>query len=108
MREDVHMCPPALSGIRKDHKKVEPGLEGKGPPLRPVCHAYTAPNNILSFMLSPIIRAVAQEAENRAISSTEEMIATLRKANEEADNRLRKIGIGSMDVKALYSSITRE
>ena len=36
------------------------------------------------------------------------MIATLSKANEEADSRLREIGIGSMDVKALYPSITRE
>ena len=107
-REDVHMCPPTLSGLRKDHKKVETGLEEKGPPLRPVCHAYTAPNNILSFIISPIIRAVAQEAENRAISSTEEMIATLKKANQDAESRERKIGIGSMDVKALYPSITRE
>ena len=36
------------------------------------------------------------------------MVATIKRANENAATRERKIGIGSMDCKALYPSLTRE
>ena len=62
----------------------------------PVCHAASAPNNVLSSIVAPIIRAVAEEAENRAIASTEEMIANLEKVNknkkEKGEDAKRKIG----------------
>ena len=83
------MMPPAMSGLRKDHKVVEKGQESTGLPLRPVCHASTAHNNILSSILSAIIKAVAEEAENRATASSEEMVATLKRENENAATRGR-------------------
>ena len=83
------MLPPTTSGLRKDHKKVE-GQEEKGPPLRPVYHASTAPNNVLSSILVPIIKAVAEETDNSAIASTEELIANLKKINERERERGEK------------------
>ena len=65
-------------------------------------------NNVLSTILAPIIRTLAEKNENRAIASTEEMIATIKKANEKTRVSTRKIGIGSMDCKALYPSLSRE
>ena len=91
--------------VIRDFRDTPPPQESKGPPLRPVCHASTAPNNVLSSVLSPIIKFIA---EDRAIASSEEMVATVKTANENAATRERKIGIGSMDCKALYLSLTRE
>ena len=112
LKQDVYMLPLTTSGLRKDHKKVQEGQEKKGLPLRPVCYASSAPNNVLSSIVAPIIRVVAEEAENRAIASTEEMIANLKKVNErireKEEGTKRKIGIGSMDCKALYPSLSRE
>ena len=65
-------------------------------------------NNVLSTILAPIIRTLAEKNENRAIASTEEMIATIKKANEKIRVSTRKIGIGSMDCKAFYPSLSRE
>ena len=110
LKQDVNMLPPNTSGPRKDHKKVQEGQEATTPPpLRPVCHAASAPNNVLSSIIAPTIRAVAEQAENRAIASTEEMIANLEKVNKnekkKGEDAKRKIGIGSMDCKALYLSL---
>ena len=108
----MHMLSPTTSGLRKDNRKVKEGQEEKGPPIRPICHASTAPNNVLSPMLVPIIRAVAEEADKRAVASTEEIIANIKKINERERERggeaRRKMRIGSMDSKALYPSLSRE
>ena len=48
------------------------------PPLRPVCGAKSAPNNIASHILAQILKRVAGEIDgDRAIAYTEERIAIL-------------------------------
>ena len=42
--QDQFMLPPPLVGNVKDHK------EGENPPLRAICQAKCAPNNVLSWM----------------------------------------------------------
>ena len=108
LKQDVNMLPPTTSGLRKGHKPPKEGEEENGPPMRPVCHTTAAPNNILSAISAPIIRTMAEKAENRAIASTEEMIATIEIAKEKVGTNTRKIGIGSLDCKALYPSLSRE
>ena len=76
--------------------------------MRLVCHASAASNNVLSTILAPIIRTLVEKAENRAIASTEEMIATIKITNEKVRTNTRKIAIGSMDCKASYPSLSRE
>ena len=107
LKQDVKMIPPTTSGLRKDNKPPKESEE-KGQPMKPVCHVYAAPNNVLSTILAQIIRTLAEKAENRAIASTEEMIATINITNEKVRTSTRKIGIGSMDCKALYPSLSRE
>lgn len=87
LKQDVNMLPPITTGMRKDHKKVQEGQEKKGPPMRPVCHASSAPNNVISSIIAPIVKAVAEEAENRTVASTEELIANLKKVNKRERER---------------------
>ena len=106
MKQDIAMAPPYTYGLRKDHKNVAE------PPLRPVCGASTAPNNIVSNILAQLLKRIADEVEgDKSVASTEEMIAILRKVNKstkETNIEGRKdICIGSMDVRALYPSITK-
>ena len=42
LTQDQFMLPPPMVGNSKDHK------EGNNPPLRSICQAKSAPNNILS------------------------------------------------------------
>ena len=56
---------PPLYGLRKTHKPVTPGQEGRGPPVRPVCVASNAPNSRLGHFLSRIVNHFADCFENR-------------------------------------------
>ena len=107
LKQDLAMAPPYTYGLRKDHKNTTE------PPLRPVCGASTAPNNIVSHMLAQVLKRVAEEVEgDRSVSSTEEMIAIISKVNKGIRDtnieRRQEVCVGSMDVKALYPSITKE
>ena len=76
---------------------------------RPVCLAKVAPNNVLSHILAQILKPVGDEADNNAVFSTEEIIAMLKKVNSlNLSASGKKIGVGSMDVKALYPSLVKE
>ena len=101
------MIPPYTYGLRKDHKNVAE------PPFRPICGARTAPNNIVLHSFAQILKRIADEVEeDKSVASTEEMIAMIRKVNQSMKDTNREerkdVCIGSMDVKALYPSITKE
>ena len=93
---------PPLYGLRKDHKEVPEGEEGKGPPQRPVCGAVVASNFRISHFISSILQPVIQQSKHPC-SSTEDMLSRVKLVNETVD--LTNCVIGSMDVKALYPSI---
>ena len=67
---------PILLGLRKDHKGNIDGDSQKGPKLRPLCAANTAPNAALSNLMSKLVRAVASELGETCeteVVSTEEL-----------------------------------
>ena len=53
--QDQNMLPPPMVGNPKDHKI------GAEPPLRPICQAKSAPNNILSWILAKLVGKVGEE-----------------------------------------------
>ena len=93
--------PPApLSVLRKDHKRYED--EVIGPPGRPVCGGDVSYNKRLSHLISMLLSDV-YTGEKTVCSSTEELLAEVKRLNEEgldSDDI-----IGSMDVEALYPSL---
>ena len=102
LSQDQNMLPPPLVGNPKDHKAC---LE---PPLRPICQAKGAPNNILSWILAKLVGKVGEEApESKSVSSTEEMQAKMMHLNTRLVGERRKVGIGSMDVVGLYPALEK-
>ena len=99
----TNVPPPPLYGLRKTHKPV------CNPPVRPVCGASNAPNSRLGHFLSRIINNFADCVENNTeCRSSEEMRAAFDIFNnEEKQTKLRCV-ILSMDVKALYPSMSWE
>ena len=100
---DQNILPPAMVGLAKTHKTEET--------YRPLCLAKNAPNNILSWILAQYIGKVGEEApESKAVLSTEEVMAKLSAQNRKNVNRAawEGFGIGSLDIKSLYPSLTRE
>ena len=92
---------PPLYGLRKTHKPVT------DPPVRPVCGANSAPNSRLSHFLSRIVNNFADCAENRTeCRSSEEMRAAFCNFNKMNKDTKLKCQILSMDVKALYPSMS--
>ena len=92
-----------MVGLAKTHKTEES--------YRPLCLAKNAPYNILSWILAQYIGKVCEEApESKAVLSTEEVMAKLSAQNRKHVNRAawEGFGIGSMDIKSLYPSFTRE
>ena len=101
--KDQNMLPPAMVGLAKTHKEVES--------YRPLCLAKNAPNNILSWILAQYIGKVGEEApESRAVLSTEEVMARFSSQNQKNVNRAtwEGFGVGSLDIKSLYPSLTKE
>jgi hypothetical protein len=112
---------PALDIMLKDHKG------GDNLPTRPVCRSTESPNGILGDLISDYLKILADEkaAETGTeVRSTEEMCEALEEVNKkvreerkrrgentdennEIDNEIR-IAVGSMDVSALYPSISIE
>ena len=100
--QDQNMLPPPMVGNPKDHK------EGAEPPLRPICQAKSAPNNVLSWILAKLVGKVGEEApESKAVSSTEEMQAKMMHLNTHLIGERRKVGVGSMDVVGLYPALEK-
>ena len=100
--QDQNMLPPPMVGNPKDHKI------GAEPPLRPICQAKSAPNNILSWILAKLVGKVGEEApESKAVSSTEEMQAKMMHLNTRLLGERRKVGVGSMDVVGLYPALEK-
>ena len=90
---------PPLYGLRKTHKPVTPGQEGRGPPVRPVCGMSNAPNSRLGHFLSRIINNFADCFENRTeCRSSEEMRAAFSSFNKMEKQIRHKYLILSMDV----------
>ena len=100
----THDCPLApLYTLRKDHKTMDD--EVKGPPVRPVCGAVSAYNQRLSHEVSKILNEVWKE-EGSVCISTEDIMAGIKKANDELRNNVdNEVIVGSADVKALYPSL---
>ena len=102
LSQDQNMLPPPMVGNHKDHKACTE------PPLRPVCQAKGAPNNILSWILAKLVGKVGEEApESRSVSSTEELQAKMMHLNTRLMGEKRKVGIGSMDVVGLYPALEK-
>lgn len=94
---------PPLYGLRKTHKPVSI------PPVRPVCGANSAPNSRLGHFLSRIVNNYADCAENNTeCRSSEEMRAAFSGFNKLNKQTKLKCEIISMDVKALYPSMSWE
>ena len=100
------ILPPVLYDLRKTHKAVEDQV--KGPKVRPVCAANTAPNSRLSHFLSMIINDF-MDAENHAgeVRSSEEMRALFDAANRQTGCK-KKTRVVSQDVKGLYPAMSRK
>ena len=93
--------PPApLSVLRKDHKRYDD--EVIGPPGRPVCGGDVSYNRRLSHLISMLLSDV-YKGEKTVCSSTEELLAEVKRVNEEGLDGTDVIG--SMDVEALYPSL---
>ena len=92
--------PSPLSVLRKDHKPYED--EFIGPPGRPVCGGDVSYNKRLSHLISMLLTDVYR-GEKTVCSSTEELLAEVRKLNDEGIDDLDIVG--SMDVEALYPSL---
>ena len=70
--------------MRKDHKKVPVGNEGKIPPTRSVCGAAKSPNGALSNILSEILERLSDCIDCKVQTecrSTEEMVAEFKRIN---------------------------
>ena len=95
----TNVPPPSKYGLRKDHKD--------GHPVRPVCGATEAPNSRFGHLLSMIVNHYADSLEDEhECKSSEQMRAAFEEFNE-LDRESRKgCRVISMDVKALYPSMT--
>ena len=94
---------PPLYGLRKTHKPVP------DPPVRTVCGANSAPNSRLGHVLSKMINNFADCADsNTECRSSEEMRAAFYTFNKMNRQTKLKCQILSMDVKALYPSMSWE
>ena len=93
--------PPApLNVLRKDHKSYDD--EVIGPPGRPVCGGDVSYNKRLSHLISMLLKDVYM-GEKTVCASTEELLAEVRRLNEEGVEG--EDIVGSMDVEALYPSL---
>ena len=97
---------PPFYGMRKDHKKVEEGMEDVGPKVRPVCGARDCVTKRVSYILSSVL-AVLVNGESTHCWSTDDMIDEIKRVNE--SGRIdEKCVMGSLDVDALYPSLDIE
>ena len=106
---------PPLGGMRKDHKTGYDPV--KGPPNRPWVPANDAPNAPLSNFCARFLKGLGNElAESYGTeaTNTEELCRTCQDDNKTSTtyNGTNQPDpeqvLGSMDVKALYPSITKE
>ena len=92
---------PPLYGLRKTHKPVP------DPPVRPVCGASNSPNSRLGHFLSSMINHFTDcAANNTECRSSKEMRAAFTDFNIKSKESKLKCQILSMDVKALYPSMS--
>ena len=98
----TNVPPPPVYGLRKDHKDHPH-------PVRPVCGATQSPNSRLGTFLSQIINNYMDCSDCKTeCRSSEEMRAAFEAFNK-LDNETRgKCKTISMDVKALYPSMSWE
>ena len=98
----TNVPPPPLYGLRKDHKPVPH-------PVRPVCGARISPNSRLGHFLSRVINDYVDCEESQTeCHSSEEMRAAFEAFNNLDKNERAKCKIISMDIKALYPSMSWE
>ena len=100
---DQSMLPPAMVGLAKTHKEEEC--------YRPLCLAKNAPNNILAWILAQYVGKVGEEApESKAVLSAEEVMAKFTSLNQQLRGRAswEGFGVGSLDIKSLFPSLTKE
>ena len=103
----TNVPPPPLYGLRKDHKPVPPGQEESGPPLRALAGARQSPNSRLGHFLSNIVNDYVDCAGVKSeCRSSEEMRAAFQEFNRLDSTTRMKCKTISMDVKALYPSMS--
>ena len=76
-----------------------------------MCLAKNAPNNCVSWILAQYVGKVGEEApESRAVFSAEEVMAKFTTLNQQSRGResWEGFGVGSLDIKSLYPSLTKE
>ena len=96
----TNVPPPPVYGLRKDHKSIPH-------PVRPVCGARLAPNSRLGHFLSNIVNDYVDcEENNSECHSSEEMRAAFEAFNGLDQETRQKCKVISMDIKALYPSMT--
>ena len=92
-----------MVGLANTHKQEEC--------YRPLCLAKNAPNNILSWILALYVGKVGEEApESKSVLSAEEVMAKFTSLNQQSVDRQswEGFGVGSLDIKSLYPSLTKE
>ena len=105
---------PVLQGLRKDHKANRNGDPNLGPKLRPLCAANKAPSAAFGGVVAKTVKAIADNVVKEGkgeVISTEEMKRLIEDSNKTRQRKPiqnNKLSIFSMDVTALYPSITSE
>ena len=93
---------PPFYGMRKDHKKVEEGMEEVGPKVRPVCGANDCVTKRVSHILCKILYPLV-ENEKTHCWSTNDLLDEIERLNE---GRIDEEWIvASLDIDALYPSL---
>ena len=119
---------PVLQGLRKDHKPNRDGNPVLGPKLRPLCAANRAPNAAIGNLIARAAKAIGDSIAPKIggeVVSTEDLkrkIEDLNKRTAMKQHRAEHVRANkekpiqdksdltlfSMDVSALYPSITSE
>ena len=96
--------PPNVSFLWKTHKVYR-----DIPPTRPVCDATSGPISRTSNLLSTVLKPLLDQRDfKEGCDSTEDMLASVVKANEALDQNpaaKETITIWSMDAEALFPSL---
>ena len=99
--------PPILRATAKTHKKVDVNGLPKSRPIFGAARGLTTPlGEMLSEIIDPIAKARKIQWEAQ---STEEVLRQIEETNLKLETeKIEKIAIGSLDVEALYPSISQK
>ena len=93
---------PPFYGMRKDHKKIDEGMEEIGPKVRPVCGAKDCVTKRVSHIICQIIYPLVGN-ESTHCWSTDDLINEIERLNERVVDE--EWMVASLDIDALYPSL---